>query len=402
MFTSRPLIAASAATAAVILLAACSGADGSDEGSKAQDDVRLAFLWEIEGESPVGLSDFQNGADLAIDEINEAGGIDGRQVTYTRVPASPLDPQASTAAFLKATNDEPAAMVGFLASGQTVAAKSALDRAQIPVIGIYEADDAVRFGNQGSEFSWALNGSGQGTSLAAVEFMTEDLGLTSLGLMGTNEAFGLGQIESSEAALDELGATSVGTVTYDPTATDLTQQVLAMKDADGVLNWGYPNPLAVQLKQFVENGLTIPTMTGASGPIVVNAGLATGKAIANFYSALPCNPGGTESAALQDFAAAYQEKYDASATNLAAQAYDAVYVAKKAIEEAGSDAGADVNEALAEISVAPEDGIVCSSGYQADGSHILNHEVNIARFHADGSSETVSTIQVPELPVAGE
>ncbi len=397
MRSPRQLMAASLAALTALSLVACGGTD-PEAGSG--DSVKIALLWEIAGEGPNGLSDFQHGAELAIQEINEDGGIDGKTLEATRVAADPVDPQQSTAAFLKAADSDPVAMIGFLASGQATAAHSTIDRTQIPLLGIFEADESVRNGNQGSDFLWVMNGSGQGTSDAAVNYLADTLGLTSIGLMGTDEGFGLGQLDYSKKGLSGKGLTPVATATYSPAATDLTKEVLEMRGADAVINWGYPNPLAVQLKQFQENGLNIPTMTGASGPIVVANELASGKAINNFLTALPCNPAGTDSAELLEFNKRFEAKFGEAPSNLSAQAYDAVYVAKAAIAEAGTDP-VKVNEVLSTLAVDTGDGIVCSSAYQADGSHVLNHQVNIAQYAADGTSKTVATLETPDLPKAG-
>ena len=57
-----------------------------------------------------------------------------------------------------------------------------------------------------------------------------------------------------------------------------------------MIDWGYPNPVAVQLNQFVQNGINIPTVTGGAAPYIVEGGLAKGAAIQKLYSIDPCNP----------------------------------------------------------------------------------------------------------------
>jgi branched-chain amino acid transport system substrate-binding protein len=406
----RRVVVASTLTAG-LLLAACGssgsgtasgGAEGTSPSSASfESPLKLVFLWEVAGESSVAVDDLQNGAQMAVDEINANGGVGGRPIEATRIAASPLDPQATAAAFLQALDREPSAVIGFATSAQILASNQNIVRGGVPVLTTSSSND-LRYGSTGgTDFTWVVNTTTDGVTTSASKYMTEELGLSRIGLMGTNETFGTSSIASSKAALDALGNPSVAERTYAPTATDLTEPVLAMKDAgvDGVMNWGYPNPVAVQLKQFVQNGLNVPTMTGGSAPIIANNKLADGAALASMSAALPCNPPGSDQAALSAFAQEYQQKYGETAGLLSALAHDAVYVAAAAAEKAGSPDPAAINKALADVTVT--DGVVCAPEYQADGGHFLGHQVVIAQWKADGSSSTVKTYVVDPTSKAG-
>src|SRR5690606_24187960 len=116
--------------------------------------------------------------------------------------------------------------------------------------------------------TWPINESSGSIVGSTIRYMTDELGLSEIGLLGTSNTFGTDYIALAKQALAERDLEPVAEETYEPTATDLTQQVLAVKSAgaDGVVNGAYPNPLAVQLKQFRQNGLSIPTFSGGATP----------------------------------------------------------------------------------------------------------------------------------------
>jgi branched-chain amino acid transport system substrate-binding protein len=174
--------------------------------------------------------------------------------------------------------------------------------------------------------------------------------------------------------------------------------VLAMKGADAAANYGYPNPVAVQLKQFQQNGLSVPTISGGSSFIVVQQKLASGAAVAKLYASTACNPTGSTDPAMQTFAQTYQQRFNETPGQEAAVTYDTFFVLKAAIEKADSADPAKVNDALSTVNVSS--GVICQPSYHADGAHIMGHTVTISSFASDGSSKVVQTTTVPDIAKA--
>ena len=254
------------------------------------------------------VNSYHYGATMAVDEINKAGGIRGQQIQYVRFPASPLDPQQSNAAYLKALDQNPTIIMGLPGAGTQLASISSnVQQGGVPVLDVSPGDDTTRFGSKSaSQCAWMTEPYTPDTAAVATQFVLQDLGAKKVGLLGTHEVYGTGGIGASKQVLSAAGLQPFAVKQYSPTASDLTPDVLAMKGADAVLDWGYPNPLAVQLKQFQQNGLDIPTLSGGSSAILADNKLATGAAIAKLFAALSCNPSGATGSALATFASAYQ------------------------------------------------------------------------------------------------
>ncbi|WP_395104215.1 ABC transporter substrate-binding protein [Actinomadura sp. SCN-SB] len=386
--------------ACAVLVAACGGSGGGSEKG-IDEPIKMVGLWEVKGESAAAIDDYNNGARMAVEKINAAGGIKGQKIVLERVAADPLNPQKATGQFLQAVDKDPVVMLGFTASSALLASKTQVDRAGIPLISLASASSPLRFGGPGgSEWFWVVQPSDEFKDQATVRFAVEQLKATKIGLMGTNESYGMTNTKAVAAALKQRGLTPVATRNYDPTATDLTQDVLAMKGSQAVIAFTYPNPLAVQLKQFVQNGMKIPTISSSSANIAANNKLVTGEALSLLYGTNACAPVGSKNPATNAFGQEYLRRFNQIPTDLAAESHDAVYIAKAAIEKAGSTDPEAIRKAMNSITVTPQQGIICAAEYKTDGAHFMNHTVSIQRFGTDGKSTEMITYQFPPTEAA--
>lgn len=395
-----------------LLAAACGGDDADADAGRGgegqagaggelqlDEPVKIAFLWEVSGESDLAVDFYQNSAQMAVEAINEAGGIGGHPIETVRIPAPPLNLQQTQAAYLEALDEDPDVIVGFPSSNQVEAAQSTIDRGGVPFLTV--ASQNLRYGEEGvSEYMWGLLPMVDSIVETTVEYMTEEAGYEEIGLMATSETFGAAATRAARRALEERDLEPTVTREYAPDASDLTEAVLSMEGAEAVMNWGFPNPIAVQLRQSQQNGIDVPTFTHSAAQVVVENELATGDAIAQLHAAVPCNPTGTDRPSLQAFTTAYEERFGVSPSSSGTAGHDAIYIIKAAIEAAGGTDPEALNEALGSISV-EDDALICNSEYHADGSHYLAHQVSIIRFAADGSSTTEQTYTRPDVPAAG-
>lgn len=409
MRTRRAILALLVVMAMV--LAACGG--DSDNGDQAapeagkNEPVKVVFLMEVAGESDVAVDDYYNGALMAVEELNAADGIDGRKIESTRIPTSVIDPSKANAAYLKALDEKPTAIVGLISPTVLAGAAPQITRGRVPVISPTVGGDNLRFGaDGGSEFTWLMDYEGASAD-AAIGYMADDLKLDKIALMGDNVDYGNDAIAFAKKTMDKRGIKPVTVQQFGPQATDLTTQVLAVKSsgADGVLNVAYPNPLGVQLNQFQQNGLNIPTFSFGSSPFVVNYGMAKGDALKDFYGVEACNfpaaASDKSAEAANAFSTAYQKRFPKAGppSYFAGYTYDIVHILKAAVEKAGSADPVDVNKALEDIEMT--DGVVCGVRYQADGSHFLRRDGMIVSYGPTSPpGKIVQTFEIPLLDKA--
>jgi branched-chain amino acid transport system substrate-binding protein len=402
MRRTRTAVISAVAAVSVIGLAACSSGSSSPSKSSSSGSssfsspVNLGFLWEVQGESTVAINDFQNGATLAVSEINKAGGVGGHPVTYFRQPTSVLNMQSAQASFLTAVGNNPTMLIGPVVQGQVLALGPEIDRAGIPLLTAFGAAEAINYAAPGtSQWVWSAKAEVQQLAQFATQYLAQTLHYTNIGIMGTNEAFGNSGVATIKAELQKLGLQPFAVAQYSPTATDLTQQVLAMKGAQAVIDWGYPSTVAVQVNQFVQNGLDIPTIGSDAVTSAINGGLVKGVALSKVAVVESCDPNAPTTPRLTAFVKAYKDKYGTSPILSAVNAYDDVHIAIAAIEKANSTSPAAINKAMGEITYTG----ACAT-YHADPAHSMNHFASIVQYDSSGASHTVKTSELPPIPKA--
>ena len=164
----------------------------------------------------------------------------------------------------------------------------------------------------------------------ATEYACKEQKLKKIGILAVNLPFGT---DSAELAKKEAakckGCEIVTTQTNGFSDTDLTQQVLAFKDAgiDGIIAFDYPNPFGVFVKQMQDNGLTIPILGGASLGLAVDS-----KAITDASKLViidDCVPAVEKSKTAKTFVKAYEKEFGYTPNYVSGQAYDAVTLAAR-------------------------------------------------------------------------
>jgi len=378
------------------------GGPASAATLKLNKPILIAGAYSTAGYDVASINDYDYGVKLAIAQINQAGGIGGQKITYVQKPVSTLNLTEDVGQFLGLVQDNPTAIIGLPAVSQMSPLQSQINKAKIPILTPTPSSQETLYGGpQGSQYVWFMPAPSSAVTGAAVQYFHKSLHLNKLGIMGTDESYGMGSGQLTQTEMSKEGLKPVAVKYHATTASDLTATILAEKSAGatGILDWDYPNPLAVLLKQAPQNGLTVPIISGASANIVVENKLVSDDEIGNLYVSQPCDPVATgNSPALTKFAKTYQSTYHATPSSEAAGSYDAVYVIKAAIEKAKSETPQKINAAMNGITVTGAQGAVCDANYHADGAHQLDHTVTISKFNTDGTDHKVQQIQTPMIP----
>lgn len=393
--------------ALLVIGAACSSDDGGTDagGTTPAGDgnldgpLRLGFLWEITGESAVAIDDSQNGAVLAVDELNAQGGVGGHPIEYDRTPASCLDSQALRGQYLSAVDKDPDVLIGPGCSAQAAIARD-ITAAEIPVLIPTQPSPEILAGAPGgSDWEFLMASPGPQFGADGGRYAVEQLGGKRIALINSNDASNTQAAAAFKAAAEAAGGEVVVERQMAPTDTDLTEQVISAKTAnvDVVAIWTYPSPTVVFVKQLEQNGVTAPIVSATSAAIAVQNGLLSGPAIAKLNVALACSPGAVgQTPALAAFTQAYQDRYGKIPSANAAYAYDAVKVAAAAATKAGSTDTEALKESLSSDTFPG----ACSPEYKADGANVLGHSSVVALYDG-GQPKIEAEYDAPALDRVG-
>lgn len=356
------------------------------------EPVKIVGLAETTGEGAQAVPYYANGWEMGVEAVNEAGGICGQDVEFERLPVSPTDSAAAKNAFLQAVDADADMILGIPSTAPLVALGPDIVSAGIPTIGFASPPNVFlgAEGTVGGENLFLIRPRNAGVGAVQAEYMVETLGKKKIGLVCVNQTFGEQGCAAAEPAIEDAGGEIVARETHDVTATNLTSQVLALKNAgaEGIVAFTFPNTGVTLFNQMASNGLNVPLIGGAIPALAIATGNVTEEAVANIYGLDDCAPAVEERAA--DFAAEYEERYGAPPTYSAAQAYDSIFIAKQAIEAAGSTEPAAVTEAMADVEYEG----ACAD-YSVDEGNGLAQTAVVETFEADGTTKVEETVEIP-------
>ena len=339
--------------AAAVLLAttACSGGllggEAEDDGEAASGPIKIGMVIPISGSSAPTGEYMQNGAELAVKEINDAGGIlDGRMLELL-VEDEACDAQQGVASANKLVSSEVVVSVGGYCSGATLPQLPIFEGANVPmIIPAANSQDLVR---EGLKNVFLINGTGLQQSTAALDFIKKS-GYATVALVDDNTSYSTDITTETEKQITEDGAAEVvlntsvnaGESDYSAVVRDITGS-----GAEIVYWTGY----------YQEGGLIIDQLrqAGYTGDIMVADGSAdatlaeiAGDAAEGVFATMTPTPDTLEGA--EEWIANYEAEFGAAPGPYSTQSYDAVRLAAEAIENAGSTDGDEIIAALEDIS----------------------------------------------------
>jgi len=361
------------AASLALLLTACGGGSGSGSGSDdgLGDEITVGVALPTTGGSAQLGQPMTNGIEMAVKEINDAGGIGGAKLKIDQVDLGATDSDALNA-FNRVADDSPAAVIGFPVSTQGFAVATQVDRAGIPVLmggtnpGLTDASDLI----------FSMTSSDKLTSTAAAQFAAEDLGVKKVGLLRESGELGTGASEVLHSAADEFGFDIVDEEVFTSGDVDLSTQAnkLRSSGAEMLFVYGQQADYIVVGNAFATAGVKLPTFLAGLQPATYQQLNKDG--FDTIYNRNQCIPSAATEGALADWSKEYQATYSDAPTEYAAIAYDGMNLLGAAIEKAGSTDSKAIAEAL--HSLQDSDGVCGAHGGTDSGA--LSFGVTIGHY----------------------
>jgi branched-chain amino acid transport system substrate-binding protein len=386
--TARGFVGGAVALTLTVAAALQAAGGPAEAASSKAPTVKVILLAETQGESSAAVPYYADGMGMAAEEL-------GDKVDYSRIPA-PLTPDAAQTALLQAIDQKPNVLVGFPASSQIVALSSQIEQSGIPFFGLSSGEQLVASGPNGAPNIFLIRPVDTLIAKAEADYAIKDLKAKKIGLECVANATGVNGCNAAKKVIAQNPKVSIVAERQNGIAdTDLTEQARAMQGADVVLDYNFPNPLAVMSKQLVDNGVNVPHVDGASAGIIANSGAVTGDAATNLRGVDDCVPTADKRSKVQKWVAAYKSKYGVDPIYSAAQSYDILYFITKLVQQTGSVAPAKLIKAIPSVTY---DGI-CTT-YKSDALHVLSHAADIVKFDAAGAESIAKhlTFAPGELP----
>jgi branched-chain amino acid transport system substrate-binding protein len=224
-----------------------------------------------------------NGVDVVFDEVNKAGGINGRKLELIREDDR-CDPTAAIGAVKKLVEqDKVFAIVGGGCSNATFAAKEALENSKAPTVIFASVHDGITIPPAANIFSTATTSTIE--SQAQLTYAIEH-GAKKIAIISMRDSWGRARYTPLMEAFKAKGIKPVADEELSPDANDATAQVLRLKaaGADAVLMLLYPKPAAVFIRDSQKLGYKPLSLgqTGIADPAAFEEQVGVPGATANF------------------------------------------------------------------------------------------------------------------------
>lgn len=324
--------------ASLLTAFACNPSGGGDK-------VRVGVFMSLTGTTAnFGISS-TNGIKMAADEINSAGGINGKQIELLVQDDRSDASEAATIVTKFVTQDQVHAILGEVASSRSIAAAPIAQNANIPMLTPSSTNPEVtRKGN--FIFRSCFIDPIQGAAIA--QFAAKTLGAKRAAIMvDRKNDYSTGLEKNINDTFARLGGQMVATTSYQEGDQDFNAQLTSIKGANPEVIFvpGYYNDVGLIAKQARERGLTVPLVGGDGWDSVqlyaIGGSALNGSFFTNHYSPFDTDP------QVQKFVNDYKSRYGSVPDALAATAYDAAHIMFDAIKRAKSLAGTDIRDALA-------------------------------------------------------
>lgn len=342
--------------ASLLLLTACGGAPSggnsstSAEGNKAGDTIKIGVDMELSGNVSAYGNAEKEGITLAVEEINKAGGILGKDIEIVEKDNKSENGEAASVAANLTTNEKVVAIIGPATSGAVKAAIPNVTKAGVPLVTPSGTDDSITTANgkvQEYVFRSCFQDSFQGVILA--NFAMDNLKADKTIILGDKSSdYGVGLTKSYK---DTYKGEIVKEENF--VAGDKDFQAILTKikneDFDVLYIPGYYTEAGLIIKQAREMGIEQPII-GADGFGDENlVEIAGAKNVSNVYYTGHFSTQAPATDKVEPFIAAFQEKYGKQPSSFSALSYDAVYMIKQAIEDQDSADSAAITKGLASL-----------------------------------------------------
>ena len=329
----KKIIALLLAVLMVVSMAACGSKKEAASSASGDGDVLLGLIGPMTGDYANYGTSVRNGAQIAVDEINAAGGVNGWTFTLS-AQDSQGDPDSAVSAYNKLMDDGMDVSLGCVFSGEATSVITAAKADDILIVTPSSSAKACIEGNDNA-FRVCFNDPAQGT-VSADYIVDNNLGSKVAVFYQSDIDYSAGLYETfkAEAAVKGLEIVEEQTFT-DGTKTDFSTQINAIRDSgcDVVFLPIYAAEASVFLTQ-AQGKLDNVIYFGCDGLDGIQTKVSDLTMIEGLMMLTPFAADAQDDMT-KAFVAKYDELYKAIPDQFAADGYDAVYIVKAVMEATG-------------------------------------------------------------------
>jgi branched-chain amino acid transport system substrate-binding protein len=311
----------------------------------AEDVILLGEVGSLTGsEAAFGVST-RNGIELALEEANADGGVKGKKLAVRVYDDQSKPEEAAVAVTRLITQDKVVAILGEVASSNSLAMAPIAQEAKVPMVSPSSTNPKV---TEVGDYIFRVCFIDPFQGYVMAKYAHDELKFKTVAILTDKKsAYSEGLTDVFQRKFTEMGGKIVAVEAYAKGDTDFRAQLTNIKKLkpEGLYVPGYYQDVAIIAEQARELGLKV-TMMGGDGwgsekLFELGGSAVEGSYISNHYSADDPSP------RVQDFIRKYQQKYGVVPDSLAALGYDAARVVIDAMKRAPDLSGPALRDAIA-------------------------------------------------------
>ncbi len=353
--------------------------------------VKIGHVGPTSGQIAHLGKDNENGARLAIDELNAKGvTIGGKKAKFELLAEDDAaDPKQGTAAATKLVDSKANGVIGHLNSGTTIPASKIYSDAGIPQISPSATNP--KYTRQGFKTAFRVVADDVHLGGTLGRYAVKELKGKSIAVIDDRTAYGQGVADEFEKGVKGAGGTVVGREFTNDKATDFTAILTSLKakNPDIVFFGGMDAVGGPMLRQMKQLGINAKMMGGdgictAELPKLAAGTMADSQVVCAEAGGIE----GTGKQAMEEFGKRYEAKFGTNVKLYAPYVYDAVMVMVDSMVKAGS---ADPAKYLPELAKANHKGITGQIAFDSKGD-IKNGALTLYTFKG-GNREQIAVVR---------
>lgn len=325
--------------------------------ARADDTIKVGLVAALSGQSAKSGEAITRGLEVAIDEINGAGGVLGKKIELIRRDDESNPAKGVVAARELVQKEKVAAFFGGIDTPVSLAIVPFANQAKVPFIGVWAAGTAITRNGAAENYVFRVSAVDELVDQAMIDYGMKTYKTKKPGLMLINNPWGEGNEKGLKAAAAAANLTVAGAEKFDNNDVDMVPQLTRLKEAgaDTIFLVANVQPAAQVVKSLDRMGWDVPVVShwGPAGGRFTELG---GPSAEKVRMVQTYSFSGNLSKKGEVVLAALKTKYP-QITTLAdvtpavgiANAYDAMHLLALAIAKAGTTDGPALRKAFYEI-----------------------------------------------------
>lgn len=341
----KNLILTAAVTLGITLAGCTSPTSESAQSTSGQEPYKIGAVLDISGNSSsLGVPE-RDTLELLVEQVNEAGGINGHPIDLM-ILDNKSDETEAVLAVKKLVENKVLAILGASSSGPSMAMLKTAQAEEIPMISLAAASSIVE---PASERKWIFKTAQSDIVMVRkIASYLQKNNLNKIALLYMNNSYGDGGRKAFAMVAKEMGLEIVKEDKFDAGDKDMTPMLTSIKAsaAQAVVVWAIPPSASILTKNYRDLGLTIPLIhshgVGNENFIQLAQGTADGVIlpIGKLAVADQIPDSDPQKQLLMKYIEDYTNKYKKAPNSFGGYAWDAFNLLVKALKEAGPDRAA--------------------------------------------------------------